>query len=138
MKRRTKEQISYNMSRIKSKGSKIEKLLLYALKKEKINFKKHHSIIGKPDFVILEPKKIALFCDSSFWHGYKKMQTYIHNFKRNKSFWRKKILANILRDKIVNRSLKKEGWLVIRFWDFQLTGNIDRCMEKIKCKLAER
>lgn len=138
MKRRSREQISFNMSRIRSKGSQIENIMAAALKKAKIKFKDHLLITGKPDFAIVSPKKVAIFCDSAFWHGYKRMSTVRHKFRHRKIFWTKKILGNMLRDKAVNKLLRQEGWAVIRFWDFQINGNIDKCMERIKCTLDER
>lgn len=120
------------MSRIKSKGSLIERIAEKALKKRKLKFTPHpKSIIGKPDFVLPE-SRIAIFCDSSFWHGYKKMTTLRHDFKRNRKFWIKKILANIDRDKKVNRLLRRDGWKVIRFWDFQIKGNVEKCIDRIQ------
>jgi DNA mismatch endonuclease (patch repair protein) len=130
--KRTKAQISYNMSRIKSKNTLIEKRMKTALRRNKLLFKSHPKVIpGNPDFVITE-SKIAIFCDSSFWHGYKNMETDRHNFKRNKKFWINKILCNIKRDKKVNRILRNDGWRVLRFWDFQIKGNIDKCVNRIK------
>ena len=68
------------MSHIRSKNTGIEKLLGKALWKKGIRYRKHYKIIGTPDFAL--PKyKIAIFCDSSFWHGYGNMKTRIHSFK---------------------------------------------------------
>ncbi len=132
--KRTKAQISFNMSCIRSRGTRIEKIFASALRRKKIKFRRYFPIPGKPDFV-LPSKKIAIFCDSSFWHGYKKMSTPRHYFKQRKRFWTKKILCNIERDKEVNNILKKEGWKVIRFWDFQINGGIDKCISQIKMLL---
>lgn len=130
--KRSKVQIRHNMSMIKSSGSKIEKLFTSALRLNKIKHKKHPSSIeGKPDFIIPH-KSIAIFCDSSFWHGYKKMKTKRHNFKSNIKFWQQKILRNIERDKEVNKTLRRQGWKVLRFWDFQIINNIDKCLKKIR------
>lgn len=129
--RRSQAQISHNMSMIKSKGSEIEKVFASALRRNKVKYKKHPSSIeGKPDFIIPH-KMIAIFCDGSFWHGYKKMKTKRHNFKSNIKFWQQKILRNIARDKEVNKLLKKRGWKVLRFWDFQIINNVDKCLKKI-------
>lgn len=128
--RRTKAQISFNMSRIKSKGTQIERLVANGLRKEGIKFTRSAAVYGKPDFVVMG-KKVAVFCDSAFWHGYKGMATRRHNFKRHKKFWLEKISRNIERDKEVNRELKKEGWRVARFWDFQITKDVDKCINKI-------
>lgn len=119
------------MSRIRSKNTEIEKLLGKALWKNGIRYRKYYKIIGTPDFAL--PKyKIAIFCDSSFWHGYKNMTTKIHSFKSNKEFWQNKIENNIERDKKVNSELKKQEWVVLRFWDFQIKGNLNECVDKVK------
>ena len=119
------------MSRIRSKNTGIEKLLGKALWKKGIRYRKHYKIIGTPDFAL--PKfKIAIFCDSSFWHGYKNMTTKIHSFKSNKEFWQNKIENNIERDKEVNSELKKQEWTVLRFWDFQIKENLSDCVDKVK------
>jgi len=136
--KRTKSEISYNMSRVKSKNTSIEKVLEKELIKKNIRFEKNYNgVIGKPDFVILE-KKIAIFCDSAFWHGYKNMSTKRHDFKSNIDFWTNKIKNNIKRDKEVNWELNKIGWKVVRFWDFQIKKELKECIEKIEKIVKER
>ena len=136
--KRTKGEISYNMSRIKSKNTSIEKILEKELIKKNIRFEKNYNeVIGKPDFIILK-KNIAIFCDSAFWHGYKNMSTKRHDFKSNVDFWTNKIKNNIKRDKEVNRELNKTGWKVIRFWDFQIKKELEKCIEKIEKIVKER
>jgi DNA mismatch endonuclease Vsr len=132
MLRRLKETISFNMSRVKSTGSDIEKRLSSALWKAGLKGyrKNKKEVFGKPDFV-WEGYKVAVFCDSSFWHGHKKMSTKLHNFKRRKRFWHNKIKRNIERDKEVNKTLRAEGWSILRFWDFQIKKDRERCVEKI-------
>ena len=113
------------MSRIRSKGTRIERIFADELKRAKIKYRGYFHVVGKPDFVLLS-KKIAIFCDGSFWHGYMKMKTERHNFKRRKKFWMQKILNNIERDKKVNRILRKQGWKVIRFWDCRPLSNLEK------------
>ncbi|MBU1499937.1 very short patch repair endonuclease, partial [Patescibacteria group bacterium] len=49
----TKEQRSYNMTRVKSKNTLPEKLMFKAFKKEGVKFIKHSKKIpGKPDITI--------------------------------------------------------------------------------------
>lgn len=65
---KTKEQISYNMSRVKNKNSKIEMLLRKELWNRGLRYQKNvKTIMGKPD-IVFKGKKIAVFCDSEFWH----------------------------------------------------------------------
>lgn len=64
----TKEQRVRNMQAVKSKGSKIEILLGKALWKSGLRYRKNDkTIFGKPDFTF-KKYKIAIFCDSEFWH----------------------------------------------------------------------
>lgn len=129
---RTKSQISYNMSRIKSKGSVIEKRFAQGLKKNQLKYTGHpKNLAGSPDYVIVD-RRIAIFCDSAFWHGYKFLKTNRHNFKSNRKFWLDKIKSNIERDKLVNRVLRKTGWKVFRFWDFQINKDVEKCIAKVK------
>jgi len=131
MKKRTKEQISYNMSCVRSRDTAIEKKLAKSLRVNGIRYRKNSGILfGKPDFILVGVK-IAIFCDSAFWHGYKTMTTRKHNFKSNKAFWIAKIGRNIERDKEVNKELKGMGWKVLRFWDFEIEDNMLSCIKKI-------
>lgn len=132
---KTQEQISYNMSKVKSSGSKIEQILGKALWSRGYRYRKQYKKIpGKPDFALVS-KKTAIFCDSAFWHGYKNMKTKIHDFKSNQSFWIPKIARNIERDKEVNKLLKELGWTVIRFWDFEIEKDINKCVQKLERKI---
>jgi len=93
-------------------------------------YKNDKTIFGKPDFVF-RGKKIAIFCDSEFWHGYNYLVKG-ERFKTNIDFWEKKILYNINRDKKVNEKLEKDGWIVLRFWGEQIKKDIDNCVKQIK------
>lgn len=65
----SKEQRRKNMQVIKSKGSKIEKLLGKEMWKIGLRYRKNDkSVFGKPDFSF-KKYKVAVFCDSEFWHG---------------------------------------------------------------------
>ena len=111
---KTKEQIRYNMQQVKNKDSDIEIKLRKELWARGIHYRKNVSkIIGKPDIAFIG-KKVAVFCDSEFWHGYnwgKKKK----DFKSNQEFWIPKIERNIQRDNEVTEVLISEGWTVVRF-----------------------
>ena len=66
-------------------------------------------IYGKPDIVFIS-KKIAVFCDSEFWHGYN-WEERKKDFKSHQEFW----IPKIERDVEVTTKLESEGWTVIRF-----------------------
>ncbi|MDP3291323.1 MAG: very short patch repair endonuclease [Sulfuricurvum sp.] len=117
---------SENMSRIKSNNTSIEKMLGKAMWSASLRYRKQcKDIFGKPDFCF-KGKKIAIFCDSEFWHGKKFLEG--EKFKTNTDFWETKIKRNIERDKQVNKVLQTEGWCVIRFWGRDIQKNIDNCL----------
>src|SRR5690348_6627331 len=128
---KTKTQISYNMSRVRSKGSKMEKFFAAGLRKRRIRYRSHvKTVLGCPDFIILN-QNIAIFCDSHFWHGYDwKNKKYEH--KSNQGFWIKKIEANVARDRKVAHTLRHKGWKVFRFWEHQILSHLDKCIDKIE------
>lgn len=129
--KKSRLQISFNMSQVKAKGSKIEKLMASELRKRKIKFRGNVRVVeGKPDFVI-KGHKVAIFCDSHFWHGYSWKNRKLDH-KSNKKFWLKKIERNMARDREVNKILRKQGWKVFRFWEHQILKHPDRCIERVK------
>ena len=127
---RTNEETSRLMSKIKSKGSEIERTFEKFLRKNKILFRRHYRIAGTPDFVLLDGK-IAIFCDSHFWHGYD-WRRRKKEFKSNKRFWFKKITYNMRHDRKVNATLRKQGWKVLRFWEHEISKIPEKCILKIR------
>jgi DNA mismatch endonuclease Vsr len=133
----TKEQRRKNMQAVRSSGSKIEIRLAKALWNLGYRYRKNDkSVFGKPD-ITLKKYKIAIFADSEFWHG-KNWKKRKHEHKSNKKFWINKIEGNIKRDKIVNKTLKKEGWTVLRFWGKQIQKNLVTCIIKTEKFINEQ
>ena len=129
--KKTKEQISYNMQQVKNKDSKIEILLRKELWSRGIRYRKNVSrIYGKPDIVFIG-KKIAIFCDSEFWHGYN-WEERKKDFKSHQEFWIPKIERNMERDAEVTTKLESEGWTVIRFWGNEIKKNTAQCADIIE------
>jgi DNA mismatch endonuclease Vsr len=134
--RRTKAQISFNMSRVRSTGSEIERVMEAALRQAKLYAQAHPDMFGRPDFVFPRAR-IAVFCDSHFWHGYR-WAIKKKEIKKNRGFWLPKILSNMRRDRTVNRRLRAEGWTVLRFWEHRILNSTDRCVAKIKAAIDMR
>lgn len=136
MDRLTKEQRRKNMQAVKSKGSKIEIALGKALWKKGYRYRKNNkTVFGNPDFTF-KKYKIAVFCDSEFWHG-KNWEERKYDHKTNIKFWHKKIERNIERDKDVNAELNKQGWTIIRFWGQDIKKNLLFCVEKVVKSINE-
>ena len=136
--RKTKNETYRNMSAIRSSGSQIERVLAKELWSLGLRYRKNYKKAeGKPDFAFLGVK-IAVFCDSSFWHGKNWGCERKKEFRVNRDFWIKKIERNIQRDLEVNDVLRKLGWKVLRFWDSVILGEPQRCALKVKKELERR
>lgn len=117
-----------NMQNIRSKNTVPELLVMNELRKQKIYFAKHaDKLFGKPD-IVFRRKKVVVFIDSDFWH---------HNPKKfimpvtNIEYWEKKIRGNIERDKLVNKTLRKDGWKVIRYWESDIKKDVIKIVNRI-------
>ena len=126
----TPEQRRKNMQHIRSKDTSIELRLRKALWHEGIRYRKNlKDLPGKPD-IVLTKYNVAIFCDSSFWHG--------RNFETKKpvatnhEYWDAKIRRNMKRDKEVNTQLEELGWTVLRFWDEDINKHLEDCVQTIK------
>jgi len=127
----TKEQRTKNMQAVKNKNSRIELILGKALWNRGWRYRKNDkTIFGKPDFTF-KSKKVAIFCDSEFWHG-KDWEVKKFDHKSNQDFWIPKIERNIERDKEVTNELEKQGWKVLRFWGKEIQQNLSNCVLEIE------
>jgi len=130
----TPEQRHKNMQAVKSKDSKIELILRKELWKRGLRYRKNtKSVFGHPDIAFIG-KKVAVFCDSEFWHGYD-WKNRKADIKSNKDFWISKIERNMARDEEVNKYLLSQGWTVLRFWGKQIEKDAAGCADKIEAEV---
>ncbi len=116
----TEQKRSEIMSNIRGRETQLEKTGWALLKMAKVRFRKHPKAVpGNPD-AGHKGKKIAVFFDSSFWHG-ADWESQKLTFKSRKQFWIPKIERNIARDKKVNAILKESGWKVLRITEKELS-----------------
>ncbi|USP95357.1 very short patch repair endonuclease [Bacillus vallismortis] len=130
----SKEKRSNTMKAVKSKNTKIEKVVSKEIWGRGIRFRKNvKDLKGKPDIAI-KKYKIVIFIDSCFWHG-----CPLHGRipKSNVKFWNNKIKRNIERDKSINQYYTRKGWNILRIWEHDLnkkkfSQTIDEIEEWIK------
>ena len=127
----TPKKRSWVMSRIRSRDTGIEKKTAQILRKNKLHYRRFPKLFGSPDFVV--EKKVMVFCDGDFWHGYQ----YNRKKKPPKKFWRDKIERNMERDRKVTRRLRADGWSVVRLWEHDIERNPGSCLRRIKTILCD-
>lgn len=131
MDRLTPEQRHKNMQAIKNKDSEIELLLRKELWKRGLRYRKNvKKVFGHPDIAFIG-KKVAVFCDSEFWHGYD-WEHRKDDIKSRRDFWIPKIERNMQRDIEVNDVLKSDGWIVLRFWGKEIKKDVCKCADIIE------
>lgn len=134
----TPEQRRKNMQHIKSKDTTIEIALRKALWKKGYRYRKNYKgLPGKPD-IALTKYKIAIFCDSEFFHGKDweiKRPKLLNN--KNSEYWISKIERNMERDRENEQQLFFLGWTVIRFWGKEILKNTDECVRVIEEAIFE-
>ena len=127
----TPEQRRRNMQAVKNKDSKIEVLLRKELWSRGLRYRKNvKTVCGKPDIAFIG-KRIAVFCDSEFWHGYA-WEIAQDEFQSRRDFWIPKIERNMQRDQEVNEKLRADGWIVLRFWGKQIKRDVASCADEIE------
>jgi len=127
----SKEQRSYTMSRIRSRGNlttedKLAKIFrAHGIK----GWRRHVDLPGRPDFAFRK-EKVAIFVDGCFWHGCPRCKL---KPKTNIEYWTKKIHSNRRRDRIVRSQLEAKGWVVVRIWEHSLSNpsRIAKAIEKL-------
>jgi len=112
----TREQRSYNMSRIKNRDTKPELIVRSLVHGMGYRYSLHRKDLpGRPDLVFRSHKKI-IFVNGCFYH--------MHDCsngkavpKTNIEFWQSKRLTNVERDVRNLAALKKKGWEVLCVWE---------------------
>ena len=130
----TKEQRHKNMSHVRSKDTSIEVALRKALWHKGYRYRKNYTVLpGKPD-IALTKYKVAVFCDSEFFHGKDWFTVLRPRVLRgnNSEYWEKKITRNMERDREVNLALAAMDWTVIRFWGNEIEKKLDDCVKVVE------
>jgi DNA mismatch endonuclease (patch repair protein) len=94
------------------------------------HYKRAH---GKPD-IAWPSLRVAVFVDGAFWHGHPSR----HKIGRSGSYWDEKIARNVERDRQTDAALQKDGWIVVRAWDFEIARELPLVVERVKRALRDR
>lgn len=126
------EKRSWIMSRVRNADTEPELVLRRALWQSGVRGWRirPRSVLGAPD-VVFPRLRLAVFVDGGFWHGHPRR----FRFGRSGAFWDMKIAGNIARDRRTRSKLRRQGWSVIRLWDFDVRRSPERAAGRVQSKI---
>lgn len=106
------------MAQVRSKGNRTTEIAMVRMLRHygMTGWRRGYPLLGKPDFVF-PLCRLAVFVDGCFWHGCPK---HCRMPVSRRSYWLEKIARNRTRDRKVNKTLRKRGWRVVRFWEHEI------------------
>lgn len=110
-KQRIREKVILAMPHYPRCNTSIELRMQEYLSKEDIDFLTNQPIMGVCNTDIFIPPNLCVFADGDYWHNYPN---------------------GLERDKRINCVLEDNGFVVLRFWERDIRGNIEMCIEKVK------
>jgi len=115
------------MARIKSTGTRPERVLRKALWRAGLRFRLQSRLPGKPDLAF-PGARIAVFVDGCFWH-----RCPLHGRlpKSNLAYWKPKLARNLARDWQVNAALLDLGWMPLRIWEHEIALDLPACVARV-------
>lgn len=125
----TQGQRRLNMSRIKSTNTKPEMLIRRGLHARGLRYRLHDGTLpGRPDLVFRQTKT-AVFVHGCFWHAHDCALSTLPATRPD--FWRNKLAANALRDRIAIEALRASGWRVLVIWECAVRGSERRTANEV-------
>jgi len=124
------EKRSWNMSRIKSKNTKIELVVRKYLFAKGYRYRLNdRTLPGKPD-IVMRKYKTVIFIHGCFWHRHSGCKEATVP-KTRTDFWEKKFQANIRNDQKNEKLLRDMGWNVIVVWECQIENDFENTMSEL-------
>ena len=130
----TREQRSYNMSRIRGRDTNPELILRKALWSNSLRYRLKSKLPGKPD-LIFPGRKVAIFVDGCFWH---KCPEHFQWPTSRAEFWKNKISRTVERDGEITGQLEKMDWTVLRVWEHELRDDLQSVVMRISQVLSDQ
>lgn len=126
----TKEQRSYNMSKIKGKDTNIEVKVRKYLYHHGYRYRKNvKGLPGTPD-ILLTKQRIAIFVNGCFWHHHYNCKLAVYP-KSRIDYWKTKIDKNVDNDIKNYNLLKQLDYKVIVIWECELNEAFDSRMREL-------
>ena len=124
------------MAAIRGKDTQPELSVRRAVHAMGLRFRLHRrDLPGTPD--LLMPRwRLAVFVHGCFWHRHGGCRFATRPATRP-DFWAAKFEANVVRDRLTVRRLRRKGWRVLVVWECE-TGSRERIQSKVRRALKLR
>ena len=127
----SQEKRSKVMSRISSRNTLLEQRVRRILAsmgyRYRLNVK---NLPGKPD-IVLRKYKAVIFVHGCFWHLHSNCRDGTIP-KTRVEYWQTKLLNNKARDERNIRTLRREGWKVLRLWECDIENKSEKVTQRLK------
>lgn len=121
MDRLSKEERSWNMSRIRGKDTGPEKAVRSVLHCLGYRFRLHRrDLPGCPD-VVMPGLDTVIFVHGCFWHRHPHCK-FAYTPKSRLAFWQRKFADTVARDRRAISRLRRMGWHVMVIWECRTSG----------------
>ena len=110
---------SFNMSRIKSSGTKPELIVRKLCHGLGLRYRLNNKIFGTRPDLVFKRYKTVIFVHGCFWHSHKCKYGKVRP-KTNEDFWTEKRKKTIQRDKKNYRELINNDWTYLIIWECEL------------------
>jgi len=89
-----------------------------------------HGFVGD---IVFPKHNLVIECDGCYWHGCKQCKVW-----KDKKINDTRVLGNIERARRKDDILRKEGWIVLRFWEHEIKQDVEKCVDKIELCLLRK
>lgn len=128
--RLSKSHRSWNMSQIRARDTKPEKIVRSLLHRMGYRFRLHRrDLPGSPD-IVLPRHHVVILVHGCFWHRHEGCR-FAYTPKSRREFWVAKFKQNLERDRRVRSELEALGWRVEIVWECE-TRNIDELVARLE------
>lgn len=109
------------MSRIRSADTKPELAIRSWLWCHGVRYRLKQVVHGTRPDLAWRNRKLAVFVDGCYWHG---CPQHCRRPSSNAEYWNHKINRNMERDQKTSELLRSRGWMVLRFWEHEVSEDI--------------
>ena len=131
------------MAAVRSTNNKAEVALRRELWRRGLRYRLYApDLIGRPD-IVFRHAQVVVFVDGDFWHGRELIENGLATFRetirgKRRKWWINKIRRTVLRDLLVSRQLRTDGWLVVRIWESTIRQRTESSATRVETIVRRR